>query len=202
MPELLAILVLTIFLSSCAEKEESANHSTPESQVEQCPQRDSLVAEIAAFRSMVADPTQSSQCEEKMRTIVSLMDHHTGPGTTCRYLDIPMQEDGDHFSFVQDLTDWSIRDTLLPGIYFILKLRGDFSENNQVYELFSTHLGQIASQNPICYDRYLRKTPGQMSMLLNTTKWNHDQIPAIKAGFEEVDAVPGILEFLDEIKPS
>ena len=193
--------IFMVSLSSCNGPEEETAIPDPQPETISCPQLDSLQEEIAAFRQSVAPAKKTEEPEKRISSILTLMDRSARDAGPCNYLSAPLPPDQARFAFVEDLRTWTIRDTFIPGIYYILKLRGDFAGDRETYDLFSEELGRIALENPLCYDRYIRKTPGQRSMLLNTTRFDHEQLSELKSQFRQIDAVPEILEFLDQLKP-
>ena len=193
--------MLLACLASCNGPEEETAAPNPQVEEVSCPQLDSLQSEITAFRKSIAPAKKTDEPEKRISSILALMDRSAREPGPCNYLAAPLPSDQARFAFVEDLRIWTIRDTFIPGIYYILKLRGDFAGDRETYDLFSEELGRIALGNPTCYDRYIRKTPGQMNMLLNTTRFDHEQLSELKAQFRKIDAVPEIVEFLDQLKP-
>ena len=129
------------------------------------------------------------------------MDDNATEEGACNYLNTDIHPDHLRFDFVEDLRQWTVRDTFLDGIYFLLELRGAWSDDSAIYEFFSEEIARVAMDNPICYDHYLRDHPGQMNMLLDTTQWSYADLPAIKTSFVKIKAQPAILEFFDQLKP-
>lgn len=193
------ILALVFFLS-CGETQDTTDQVQPDET--DCSQLDSLVNGIAMFRSSLGENGNIAQREVKLGEIIDLMDRNAVVEDDCNYLNTDLHPDHLRFDFVEGLRDWTIRDTFYQGIYYLLELRGAWSDDSAIYEFFSEEIARVAYENPHCYDGYLREQPGQVTMVLNTTRWSYQDLPEIKSKFAAIEAIPEIIEFLDQLKPN
>lgn len=195
------LLFLVVFsLFSCGENKQPTEPKSPE--ITECGQVDSLVGDIEEFQKALATNSPTSKRENHLRKIIALMDLNAGVEGECNYLNTDLYPDHLRFDFVEGLRDWAIRDTFSNGVYYLLELRGAYSDDSAIYEFFSEEIARVALDNPTCYDQYLRGHRGQINMVLSTTQWNYPDLPQIKSQFKDINSLPEIIDFLDKLKPS
>ncbi len=193
------VLVL-ISLLGCGKSEEAKEPNPAEASV--CYQVDSLVNAIESFKSSLENENNTSAREANLRNIIGLMNRNAVVEGDCNYLNTELHPDHLRFDFVENLRNWTIRDTFYQGIYYLLKLRGAYSDDSAIYEFFSEEIARVAFDNPSCYDGYLRQQPSQLNMVLSTTHWSYPDLPQLKSKFTAINALPAITDFLDQLKPT
>jgi len=179
--------------------------STPEPQTQPPAETgcavDSLIQQIQQFQTQSQKKSSTANLEKSIQSVLHGLEKTADPEATCNYLNTDIQPDHVRFEFVDDLTNWTVRDTFTPGLNYLLELRGLFADDSAIYEFFSEAIARVALQNPSCYDRYLRVHPGQITMLLNTTQWNFQDVAQCRTNFESIDALPEITNFLKDLLP-
>lgn len=118
----------------------------------------------------------------------------------CNYLNLQQYPDQPRFLFADALALRTLQDTLPAGIYYLLRLRGIFSEDAAISEYFSEELARMALQNPACYLGYLLENPDQEVMLLYSTKWNYLDADLLIERFQNLRGAEAVVSYLKNWK--
>lgn len=173
--------------------------STQEPEAKPCERLDRLIGHIEAFQetAAVTAAANRNQAEPLIETIIATLDSNQqqSPGE-CSYLNEEAHPTHIRFEFVDQLTQWTIRDTQPSGIYHLIELRGIFSDDAAISEFFSEEIARVALENPSCYLGYFQTHPNQQQYLLNSTKWSLPDLPRLIQGFEAIDPQGQVHAFL------
>lgn len=166
-----------------------------------CGGLDSLIQNIEHFTGTMSGETPAtSEVEALLLPIMQGLRHNMAQEDSCNYLDDHHYPDHVRFDFVEQLTRWSIRDTIPDGIRQLIKLRGIFIEDQAIAEFFSEEIARIALQNPLCYQRYFDAHPSQQQLLLNSTEWSTTDLNTLIDNFKRVAPQPKISAFLEKMQ--
>jgi hypothetical protein len=194
MPRLhLLIWLPFVLLSAC-----KGGKSAPSPVVtEQCQALDTLFSKLEEMEAALLDGREWEQCKPMlMDGLIALEENHELGDSLCNYLDQRHHPDVPRLLWVESLRSRIEEDTISEGIYFLLRFRAVFKDDNEISEFFSEELASIALNNPQCYLGYLLKNPDQEVMLLYSTKWNKLDLPRQSLAFGTLEGGGVVADFL------
>lgn len=179
----------------------------PEAKVDgqaDCALLDSLFNHTDSLEKLLADPTPSwVQIKILLEPTMHIMARNQdSPSNECSYLDHRYRPEKERFLFVDLLSEAAINDTFPEIIQYLVRLRGVFGEDPEIFEYLSEEMAHVGFANPRAYAQYLEDFPEQKKMILNSTRWNPVNVPKLRKKFESIPAGEEIAAFLAKRFPT
>lgn len=199
MLRLFSVLLLIGLLAHACSSPPATN--PPQESPGECPQLARLLGHVGQLDAHLAETAEWKTIAQAMdRVLQGLATNLKQEETECSYLNLEHFPDQPRFLFIDELAYRTQQDTLPEGIYYLLRLRGIFSEDPAISEYLSEELARLALQNPACYLAYLTENPDQEVMLLYSTKWNFLDADLLIERFSELAGAASVVRYLKEWK--
>lgn len=195
MPRLHFLIWIPVLLfSACGGAKTARDSSLPGA----CEALDSLFDKLAKMEMALLDGEDWKQCKPLVQDgLAALEARHKAGDTICNYLDQRHHPDIPRLLWVESLRSRIEEDTIAEGIYYLLRFRAVFKDDQEISEFFSEELASIALNNPNCYLGYLIENPDQEVMLLYSTKWNRLDMASQAKAFENLEGGAIVADFLN-----
>ncbi len=200
MKKLICISLFAWMLASCSGP--AATTDQGEGNENSCGVLDSVFKNITRLEDLFTDSSSTwAMVKQPLQEVLDGIGHNIEiQDSVCQFLNSKIHPEVERFAFVESLRRRIVRDTIDDGIYFLIRLRGIFSNDNDIQEFFSEEIAHIAYSNPLAYLGYLRRDPGQREMLLNTTRWSIFRDDSLLARFNRLEEGKGVAAFLEKIR--
>lgn len=168
---------------------------------EECKSLAELLDRIEALDSAMQGNGKWEDCQGFVEpALEGLATNAKNESEECNFLNQHHFPDRPRFLFVESLRDRIERDTITEGIRYLVRLRGIFSEDEEITEFFSEELAHVAMRNPACYLGYIHENPDQEVMLLFSTKWNYMDADTLIAKFGRLEDSEAVTKYLLDLK--
>lgn len=190
--------VLSLLASFCLVWSACGSSAGPVKKAEQpCEALAALLEQVRGTETALAEGQPWSACTAQLKPLLAGLRDHMGTDTSeCYFLNMRKFPDQDRLLFIDLLRDRTETDTLVEGIYYLLRLRGLFEHDHDISEYLSEELAHVALVNPHCFQGYLRANPDQEVMLLYSTKWNPLDHDTLIQRFQRIDSSSAVIPFL------
>jgi hypothetical protein len=203
MIRLLLFIISLMWVSACNSESVSEDKPVKDS-VSVCTSLDSVFSALKNLNALLADTTANWAGVKPSLDLVldGLQANEKADDSGCHFLDARIHPEIERFSFVEHLRRRIVRDTISDGIYYLVRFRGIFTQDNEIQEFFSEEIAHVAYRNPESFILYLRRDPGQKEMLLNTTRWSVFKEDSLIARFSKVKGGESVSAFIQKLKDS